>query len=108
MDLKLNDPEPMMVDGLKGPWTVRFDAMQRGPEAPVTFDTLMDWTRSKDDRIKYYSGNAFYSNRFTLNSAASGDHRISDTGSVKAMCKVKTNGTTGGGLWPAPEDIALS
>jgi len=108
VDLKLNDPEPTMVDGLKGPWTVRFDAMQRGPEAPVTFDTLMDWTRSKDDRIKYYSGTAFYSNRFVLNSHASGDKLMIDLGSVTAMAKVKINGQYAGGVWTAPYQLDIS
>jgi len=108
LDVKRNHPDPTMVDGLKGPWSVRFDAMQRGPEAPVTFDTLMDWSRSKDDRIKYYSGTAFYRNRFTLNSYSAGDPVMIDLGSVTAMAKVKINGQYAGGVWTAPYQLDIS
>ena len=107
-DLTLNHPEPKNVDLLKGPWLVQFDPLQRGPNAPVIFDSLMDWSRSKDDRIKYYSGTAFYRKRFTLNSHASGDKLMIDLGSVTAMAKVKVNGQYAGGVWTAPYQLDIS
>jgi hypothetical protein len=54
-----------LVDDFKGPWTVHFDTAMRGPGEPVIFESLIDWTTSTDDRIKYYSGTAFYHNTFT-------------------------------------------
>ena len=46
------------VQTLEGPWTVQFDPKWGGPEQPVTFESLQDWTQRAEDGIKYYSGTA--------------------------------------------------
>jgi hypothetical protein len=40
---------------LNGTWTVQFQP-GRGAPATASFDRLIDWTVSSDDRIKYFSG----------------------------------------------------
>ncbi len=103
-----NYPEPTLLADLKGPWTVAFDASQRGPEQPAVFETLQDWTTSSDDRIKYYSGTAFYSFKFNVAQIPEGKNVIIDLGSFTAMAKVTVNGTYAGGLWTAPYQLDIT
>ena len=51
---------------ITSPWQVIFDAAQRGPDKPVTMTTLEDWSKSKDDKIRYYAGSAVYLNKVVL------------------------------------------
>jgi len=106
--VEANYPEPTVLAGLKGPWTVQFDASQRGPGQPVVFDTLQDWTTSPDERIKYYSGTAVYSCNFKLNQLPEGNRIIIDLGSLTAMAKVSANGIYVGGVWTPPYQLDIS
>ncbi|MCL4484361.1 MAG: glycoside hydrolase family 2, partial [Bacteroidetes bacterium] len=106
--IEANYPEPALLTELKGPWTVQFDASQRGPEEPVVFETLTDWTTSKDDRIKYYSGTAFYNCKFSLDKIPEGENVIINLGRVTAMAKVTVNGAYAGGLWTAPYQLDIT
>ncbi|MDP2335791.1 MAG: glycosyl hydrolase [Bacteroidota bacterium] len=106
--VEANYPEPSILADLKGPWTVAFDASQRGPEQPVVFETLQDWTTSTDERIKYYSGTAFYNCKFKLDQLPEGKKVIINLGSFTAMAKVIVNGTYAGGLWTAPYQLDIS
>ncbi|HEY5511750.1 MAG TPA: glycosyl hydrolase, partial [Prolixibacteraceae bacterium] len=108
IDVEANYPEPSILADLKGPWTVAFDASQRGPEQPVVFETLQDWTTSADERIKYYSGTAFYNCKFKLDQLPKGKKVIINLGSFTAMAKVIVNGTYAGGLWTAPYQLDIS
>lgn len=106
--VEANYPEPILLAELKGPWTVQFDAVQRGPEQPVVFETLQDWTTSSDDRIKYYSGTANYTNKFKLDKLSEGKKVVINLGSFTAMAKVTVNGTYVGGLWTAPYQLDIT
>ena len=106
--VEANYPEPAQLVDFKGPWTVQFDPQQRGPEQPVVFETLQDWTTSSDDRIKYYSGTAFYTCKFNLDQISEGKSILIDLGSFTAMAKVNVNGTYAGGLWTAPYQLDIT
>ncbi len=106
--VETNYPEPTLLAELKDPWTVQFDASQRGPEQPVVFETLQDWTTSSDERIKYYSGTAFYTNKFKLDQLPEGKKIVINLGSFTAMAKVTVNGTYVGGLWTAPYQLDIT
>ena len=106
--VEANYPEPTLLAELKGPWTVQFDAAQRGPEQPVVFETLQDWTTSSDERIKYYSGTAFYTNKFKLDQLLQGKKIVVNLGSFTAMAKVSVNGNYVGGLWTAPYQLDIT
>jgi hypothetical protein len=101
-NIETNYPEPSVLADLKGPWTVNFDALRRGPDAPVVFEKLTDWSSSSDDRIKYYSGTAFYNCKFRLEKIAKGENVIISLGEVTAVAKVTVNGDYAGGVWTAP------
>ena len=106
--LEENYPEPALLTDLNGPWTVQFDASQRGPEQPVTFSTLQDWAKSSDERIRYYSGTAIYTHKFNLGKLPVGQKAIINLGNFTAMAKVKINGSYAGGVWTKPYQLDLT
>ncbi len=106
--LEANYPEPKLLTDLKGPWSVNFNAAQRGPEEAVVFETLTDWTASEDERIKYYSGTAFYNNTFKFDQLATNEKIIIDLGALTAMAKVTVNGKYAGGVWTAPYRLDIT
>jgi hypothetical protein len=67
-DVAANYPEPAIHIPVNSAWEVRFesDAVKRGPSETVTFKELQDWTQSEDERIRYYSGTAVYTTKFTV------------------------------------------
>ncbi|WP_211357793.1 glycosyl hydrolase [Colwellia demingiae] len=103
-----NYPEAKLVSDITTPWNVTFDSTHRGPKEAVSFPSLIDWTASDDDRIKYYSGTAFYSNTFTLDKLQEGEQIVIDLGKFTAMAKVTVNGQYVGGLWTAPTRLDIS
>ena len=68
-DVAANFPVPAQIADLKGPWTVDFADKVRGPQEPVVFESLTDWSTNADDKIKYYSGTATYKTNFKLDKA---------------------------------------
>ncbi|MEO6149052.1 MAG: glycosylhydrolase-like jelly roll fold domain-containing protein, partial [Mucilaginibacter sp.] len=79
----------------------------RGPETPVTFDKLIDWSTSADERIKSYSGTAVY--RTTFNAADyKGEAVYLNLGKVAVMAKVKLNGKDMGPVWTAPYRVNIT
>ena len=108
--IEANYPEPVLLADLKGSWTVSFNSsdLKRGPKEPVIFETLQDWTASKNDSIKYYSGTAIYKSNFKLEKIPEDEKALIDLGSFTAMAKVTINGTYAGGLWTAPYQLDIS
>jgi len=106
--VEANYPDPVVLAGLKGPWTVQFDASMGGPAEPIVFDTLQDWTTSKDARVKYYSGTAVYNCNFNLDQLPEVKQGRVDLGNLTAMAKVWVNGTYVGGVWTPPYQLDIS
>ena len=48
-------------------WQLQFDTLYGGNKEIVFFDTLQDWSKHSNEKIKYYSGTAIYSNIIELN-----------------------------------------
>jgi len=103
-----NYPLPQQIISIDRPWTVTFDNKMRGPAQPVTFDTLIDWSRSPNDSIKYYSGTAWYHNTFTIDNPTTASHYILDLGLARAIAKVTVNGTALGGVWTPPYQVDIT
>ncbi|RZM29010.1 MAG: glycosyl hydrolase [Pedobacter sp.] len=87
-------------------WKIRFDEKWGGP-GEVLSDSLFDWSKSKHDGIKFYSGIAHYHQTFEFDSA---DKRTIwlDLGEVKNMARVRLNGKDAGTLWTAPWRLDIS
>ena len=105
--LEDNFPAPDLVTELDGPWNVTFDNDLKGPEAPVVFQELIDWTASEDDRIRYYSGTADYEISFEIGELPQ-QHIVIDLGSVTSMAKVYLNGQYAGGAWTPPYTVDVT
>ena len=91
------DKEWREVHDLKGPWTVQFDTASGGPAAPMSFDTLMDWSKSPDSAIHYFSGTAVYTQTFQWTRRALSV--MLDLGKLHDIATVTLNGVDCGTVW---------
>lgn len=91
---------------LTGPWDASFDPKWGGP-AHTTFAALGDWSKSDDERVKYYSGTASYQKTFDLAVIPSGPVYL-DLGKVKNLARVTLNGKNLGVIWTAPWRVDIS
>lgn len=103
-----NYPEPEIIEELKGPWSVTFDPLFRGPTEPVIFETLHDWTTSANQSIKYYSGTAKYRCNFSTSEVKDGLIVEVDLGNLTSMAKVYVNGNYAGGVWTFPYKLDIT
>jgi len=103
-----NFPDPRTVATIAGPWQVNFEQGRRGPDQTVTFPELIDWTKSTDDRIKYFSGTATYRTTFKASKLGHNEHLYLHLGEVMVMAKVKVNGVDCGGVWTAPWQVDIT
>lgn len=106
--IEINYPIEQPLYSFSTPWTVTFDAKQRGPVNPVQMSELKDWTTFSNDSIKYYSGAADYKNEFKLSVSPKGKTLYLNLGKLTAMAKVKVNGIEVGGAWTAPWRVDIS
>ena len=90
-----------------GTW-VSANEVQNRHKHSLIFETLQDWTTSSDERIKYYSGTAFYTNKFELDQLPEGKKIVINLGNFTSMAKVSVNGTYVGGLWTAPYQLDIT
>ena len=99
---KTNFPFRKPLAEIDGSWQVQFDNPVIDVKQTETFDTLLDWTSSEKDAIKYYSGTADYTTEFNLD-AIPADQDISlNLGQVHVMAEVTVNGKFAGGTWMYP------
>jgi hypothetical protein len=104
----VNFPEPVLLQSIATPWSVKFDAKMRGPVKPVVFNQLEDWISNSNDSIKNYSGTAIYTAGFTIKTLTKGEAVFIDLGNVKVMANVKLNGKDLGTVWTAPWRVNAS
>jgi hypothetical protein len=104
-----NFPEVKTIVELEGPWTVAFDSKWGGPEKPVSFGRLEDWTGREEPGIKYYSGTASYRKAFDLLAVNAPGKPIFevDLGVVNHLAHVTINGKDLGIVWCAPWRLAV-
>jgi hypothetical protein len=104
-----NDFRTSVIDTLHQSWIVRFDSTVGGPDKPVLFEDLKDWTTGADDRIAFYSGTAAYTCNYTFNKSINSNEIIwLDLGDVFDMASVTVNGIECGVAWTAPYRVDIS
>ncbi len=97
-----------IVREISGPWIVHFDPKWGGP-ATTNFDTLIDWSTSDDDRIRYYSGTASYERHFVHSTVLAEQEQLwLDLGEVKNMARVYLNKVDLGVAWTPPYRVNLT
>ena len=102
-----NFAEFKSLQTINGAWQVTFDPTWGGPEQPVPFETLSDWTTHELSGIKYYSGIAVYEKYFDCQLAQLGSDTFLDLGKVEDMARVTLNGQRLGTVWSAPYRVAI-
>ena len=93
---------------IKGPWNLLFDKSW-GVPGEVVFDSLVSWTESLEDGIKYFSGKVMYDNEFVLDEKQiKSDLQINlDFGEIKKTTRVYLNGQEVGTLWKSPYRLKI-
>ena len=86
-----------------GAWDVASLPKDGGPEH-VQFDKLISWSDHPDKGVKYYSGTASYTKKFTVpaDEIAKDRRFLLDLGRVDVMAEVMLNGKSLGILWKTP------
>ncbi len=104
-----NYPTLQPIASVEGSWSVAFDPKWGGPDQPVTFDHLVDWTSRPEFGIKYFSGTAVYTKTFDLPSAVpAGQKLVLDLGEVHEVASVTLNGHDLGGIWMHPGRVDIT
>jgi len=95
-------PRHAQLAMVAGSWKVAFQK-DRGAPAMATLPKLGSLSEQADPGIKYFSGIATYTNRFTLpRGVRAGAPLMLDLGSVGTVAEVRVNGVVVGSAWHAP------
>lgn len=103
----LNWTQYQVLDTLDETWDIKFDPQFAGPKKPISIHKLFDWSSSKNDSIKYYSGTAVYTQTFT-NPIEYNKPVWLHFEDVANMAEVFLNGKNLGVAWTYPYRINLS
>ncbi|MCF7731059.1 MAG: hypothetical protein K9N23_05200 [Akkermansiaceae bacterium] len=101
-----NFPVRTPVTTVAGTWSVTFDPKWGGPDQPVQFAALADWTTRPEPGIRFYSGTAIYRKTFDLTPAVA-ERSFLDLGTVHHLARVKLNGQDLGAVWCAPWGVSV-
>ena len=105
---------------LDTPWNVTFEKRLLSPIpgsakissdklfATVQFNQLIDWSKSTEDGIKYYSGTASYENKFHIKGLSKDEKCILKLGQVDVIAHVYVNDKEVGIYWKPPFNIDIT
>ncbi|MBE8713721.1 glycosyl hydrolase [Sphingobacterium hungaricum] len=102
-----NFPSPKLSVPVEDSWKVVFKNIDSTSFEKANFQ-LIDWSKSSDDKIKYFSGTAIYSKTIKMNDVSKGQKVYLDLGHLIAIAKIKLNGQDIGGLWTPPYKIDVT
>ena len=89
------------IGTVAGPWEVSFAAGGGGPDQPIVFAKLDDWSQRQEASIRFYSGIATYRTSFDL-PVTKPAALLLDLGTVHNLARVRVNGRDLGVVWCAP------
>lgn len=90
------------VADVTGKWKISFDRKRNGP-VPVYTKQLFDWTSSRSDSIRYYSGPAQYHLSFNYRKGIEKEKRYYlQFKGINTIGKVMLNGQVVGTVWCSP------
>ena len=92
--------DSLSSEEIKGDWKLSFG------EKTIITNELIDWTKSEDDDLKYFSGTAVYSIKFNMTEV--GGEKILSLGDCNnQIAKIILNGKELATLWCAPYEVSL-
>ena len=91
------------VATVHGPWKIAFQPGRGAPDS-ITVNELLDWSRSDDQGVRYFSGVGTYTTTVQASSEwlRAGSKVWIDLGDVKNLAVVTLNGKELGQVWHAP------
>ncbi len=94
---------------IKGPWRVSFPP-NLGAPAEITLPQLMSLHRHSEPGVKYFSGTATYTKKFSVpaEAKAGGKRLYLDLGTVEVLADVKVNGEPIGNVWKFPYRLDIT
>ncbi|MFT5725778.1 MAG: hypothetical protein ACI9JN_002907, partial [Bacteroidia bacterium] len=101
-----NIPEYQVAQTIDTPWEINFERKKIAPET-ITTTELMDWSKSEDKLLKYYSGKANYTTTFTYQKSDA-KNVVIDLGEVGVMATLTLNGKNVGTSWMAPYRLNIT
>jgi hypothetical protein len=107
--LSIADPTDNKLSTIDGSWKVDFQP-GRGAPASITMNKLIDWSKSDDQGVKYFSGVGTYSKTVQAPSDwfQKGGRIWLDLGDVKNLAVVTVNGRNMGETWHAPYRVDVT
>lgn len=95
---------------LNTPWNVQFLPAYDADRFELEYNTLESWSSSKDERVKYFSGTAIYTNSIMIpEEYVSPEINIKlSLGKVKEIATVSVNDTLINVLWHPPFEIDIT
>jgi len=100
--------ETRQVAEISGPWTIRFDPAFGGPDQPVIWDNLKDWSLQDDSRIRFYSGTAVYSKNFDWKGKFTPNQALFlELENPYNLAEVTLNGHPCGVCWTSPYRVRI-
>ncbi|MDT0677601.1 glycosyl hydrolase [Autumnicola musiva] len=87
-------------------WQIQFDKEYYGPADALSVNQLFDWSTSKSDSIKYYSGTAVYTKTFQYKGKT--EDIWLNLGEFSDIAEVSVNGKEIGVVWTFPHRIDIS
>lgn len=106
LQVKNNFPDDIFVKDISDGWNMNFVNDWLGIDFSLENQRLYDWSKTADDRVKFYSGTVDYSTKFVLDEAC--DDLYLNFEDVKVMATVKLNGHDVGTIWCPPYRINIS
>jgi hypothetical protein len=103
-----NFPDYEEVAVLSESWQVRFDPKLKGPQEPVEFRQLTDWSTHENEQIRFYSGPAVYARTIQLEEPAEGERYYLSLGRVSHLARVFIDKKAVGGVWTEPARIEIT
>ncbi len=86
-----------------GEWEVHFPAINQ----TVKCDTLFDWSKSTNDKIKFYAGTVQYCTSFNLKMVPQGRVYL-QLGDIANVATVIVNGKSCGVAWTSPYEVDVT
>lgn len=96
------------VEPIAGQWTVKFDTQLGGPENPVVFNRLTDWTLSPNPDIRYFSGMATYEKTISVAEPRQGERLLLRLPELKGVARVLVNDCEAGYVWTSPWEADIT
>jgi hypothetical protein len=94
---------------IPGPWTVKFPP-NLGAPPEITLPELKSLHRHDQAGVKYFSGTATYTKKFSVpaDAKAGGKRLYLDLGRVEVIAEVKLNGQAIGNVWKPPYRLDIT